>query len=71
MVPIPKHKRQLVCTSENFRAITLGSIVAKLFDVVIQSKEQNVLATLQQFGFLKNMSTTHCTLCYDGDDQLL
>ena len=62
MVPIPKDKRQLVCTSENFRAITLGSIVTKLFDVVILSKEQNALATSHlQFGFKQNMSTTHCT----------
>ena len=62
MVPIPKDKRQLVCTSDNFRAITLGSIVAKLFDVVILSQEQNALATSHlQFGFKPNVSTTHCT----------
>ena len=62
IVPIQKDKRQLVCTSDNFRAITLGSIVAKLFDVVILSKEQNALATSHlQFGFKQNMSTTHCT----------
>ena len=64
MIPIPKDKRQLVCTSDNFRAITLGlgSIVAKLFDVVILSNEQNALATSHlQFGFKQNMSTTHCT----------
>ena len=63
MVSIPKDKRQLVCTSDNFRAITLGSIVAKLFDVVIPSKEQNALATSHlQFGFKQNMSTTHCNV---------
>ena len=39
-ISIPKDKRQLLCTSDNFRAITLGSIVAKLFDVFILSKEQ-------------------------------
>ena len=62
MVSIPKDKRQLVCTSDSFRAITLGSIVAELFDVVILSKEQNVLATTHlQFGFKQNKSTTHCT----------
>ena len=61
MVPIPKDKRQLVCTSDKFRAITLGSIVAKLFDVVILSKKQNVLATSYlQLGFKQNMSTTRC-----------
>ena len=43
MVPIPKDKRQLVCISDNFRAITLGSTVAKLFDVVILSKEKMLL----------------------------
>ena len=62
MVPIPKDKRQLVCTSDNVRAITLGSIVAKLFDVVILSKEQNALATYVHYSL---------HICYDGDHQLL
>ena len=62
IVPIPKDKRQLLCTSDNFRAITLGNIVAKLFDVIILSKGQNALTTSHlQFGFKQNMSTTHCT----------
>ena len=62
MIPIPKDKRQLACTSYYFRAISLSSIVAKLFDVIILSKEQYVLATSHlQFGFKRNMSTTHCT----------
>ena len=61
VVPIPKDKRQLVCTSDSFTAITLGSIVAELFDAIL-SKEQNALATSHlQFGFRQNMSTTHCT----------
>ena len=45
-VPIPKDKRQLECTSDNFRVITLGGIVAKLFDVVILSKEQNATSEI-------------------------
>ena len=44
MVPVPKNKRQLTYTSDNFRAITLSNIVAKLFDVIL-SKEQYALAT--------------------------
>ena len=61
MAPIQKDKRQSACTSDNFRAITLSSIVAKLFDVIILSKEHYVLATPHfQFGFKQNMSTTHC-----------
>ena len=44
MVPVPKNKRQLTYTSDNFRAITLSNIVAKLFDVIL-SMEQYALAT--------------------------
>ena len=61
VVPISKDKRQLACTSDNFRAFTLSNIVAKLFDVIL-SKEPYALATLHlQFLFKQNMSTTHCT----------
>ena len=61
MVPIPKDKRQLVCTADNVRAITLSNIVAQLFDVILVSKEQYALVTSHlQFGFKQNMSTTHC-----------
>ena len=64
-------ERQLVCTSENFIAITLGSIVAKLFYVVILSKEQNALAASNlQFGFKQHMCYS-LHICYDGDNQLL
>ena len=62
MIPIPKDRRQLRCTSDNFRAITLSSIVGKLLDLIILSKEQGALLTSQlQFGFKENMSTTQCT----------
>ena len=55
MVPIPKDKRQLVCTS----------------DVVILCKEQNALATSHlQFGFKKYVYYS-LHICYDGDNQLL
>ena len=43
MVPIPKDRRQLVCASDNFRAITLISIVGKLLDILILSKEHEAL----------------------------
>ena len=62
MIPIPKDRRQLRCTSDNFRAITLSSIVGKLLDLIILSKEQGALLTSQlQFGFKENISTTQCT----------
>ena len=53
---------QLACTSDNFRVISLSSIVAKVFDVIILSKEQYALTTSHlQLGFKQHMSTTHCT----------
>ena len=47
MIPIPKDRRQLRWTSDNFRAITLSSIVGKLLDLIILSKEQGALLTSQ------------------------
>ena len=38
MVPIPEEKRQLACTSDNFRAITLSSIVAKCLMSLCQQR---------------------------------
>ena len=63
MIPIPKDRRQLRCTSDNFRAITLSSsIVGKLLDLIILSKGKGTLLNSQlQFGFKENMSTTQCT----------
>ena len=46
LAPMPNDKRQLECTSDNLTAIIRNSIVAKLFDVIILSKEQYTLATL-------------------------
>ena len=43
MIPIPKGKRQVVCCSENFRAITLSSVFGKVLDWVILIKESSSL----------------------------
>ena len=59
MVPIPKIKSQIICKSDNFRAITLSSIMGKLLDWIILSKEKAALYTSnQQFGFMQGLSTT-------------
>ncbi len=61
MIPIPKVKC-LICTSDNFRAITLSSILGKLFDLIILDKEQEALfASDLQFGFKAGVSSTQCT----------
>ena len=63
MIPIPKGKRQVVCCSENFRAITLSSVFGKVLDWVILIKESSSLQSSElQFGFKSGVSTTHCTM---------
>ncbi len=39
MVPIPKNRRQSIVDSNNYRAITLSSIIGKVLDWVILLKE--------------------------------
>ncbi len=52
MIPIPKVKR-LICASDNFHAITLSSVLGKLFDLIILDKEQEAICTSDlQFGFI-------------------
>ena len=61
MIPIPKVKG--TNKSENFRAITLGSVILKLFDIVVLEYYENELMSCElQFGFKSNSSTTLCTL---------
>ena len=62
MVPIPKCKTKQLCCSDNYRAITLSSVVGKVFDSVILIKEHNALNSSKlQFGFKSDTSTTQCT----------
>ena len=62
MVPIPKGRWANLTMSENFRAITLGSILGKLLDTMILSKERDRLVTSDlQFGYKSGSSTTLCT----------
>ena len=62
MVPIPKGRWIDVCTSDNFRAITLSSILGKLLDGIIMRKEEHYLMTSNlQFSFKQGASTSLCT----------
>ena len=61
MVPIPKSKSLLNCSS-NYRAITLSSIIGKIVDLVILMKEsKSLMSSNLQFGFKPGVSTTQCT----------
>ncbi len=52
MVPIPKGRWANLSSLDNFRAITLNSILCKLLDVIILTKEEAHLCTSNlQFGF--------------------
>ena len=61
MVPIPKGKGKAIIYSDNYRAITLSSILCKVFDWIILIKENNILRSSDlQFGFKEHASTTQC-----------
>ncbi len=59
MVPIPKNKRQSLCNSDNYRAIALNSIIAKILDwIILFKEEQSLSSSYLQFGFKGGTSTT-------------
>jgi hypothetical protein len=62
LIPIPKSLRKSINDSDNYRAIALGSILGKMFDLIILEKEKGALVTSQlQFGFKNKSSTTQCS----------
>ena len=62
MVPIPKSKRKSLDDSNNYRAISLNSILGKLFDNILLDFLQNDLNNSDyQFAYKKGVSTNMCT----------
>ena len=62
LVPIPKNKRVNRCNSDNYRQITISSILGKLFDIIVLEEQEDSLFTdMLQFGFKKQSSTVLCT----------
>ena len=60
MLPIPRCKRASMSSSANYRTITLGSVICKLFDYIILNKEQKIMSSNDlQFGFKRNVPTMH------------
>ena len=59
---IPKDKRKPLSCSNNYRGISLSSIISKLFEYVIYEKiKSNLKSSDCQFGFRSNHSTTLCS----------
>ena len=62
MVPLLKGKLANATISDNYRAITLSSLLGKLLEIIIMNKEEKNLKTSNlQFSFKKNHSTGLCT----------
>ena len=62
IIPTVKNKRKSTCDSSNFRAITLSSILGKMFDNIILAKNSSILRSSDyQFGFKPKHSTVNCS----------
>ena len=62
MIPLIKDSRGRKHCSDNYRALTIGTGLSKLLDVVIRNKQIDALKTSNlQFGFKTKSSTTMCT----------
>ena len=62
IIPIPKNKLKSLNDSNNYRGITLSSILGKLFDNIILQNNKSILNNSDlQFGFKTECSTTYCT----------
>ena len=62
MTPIIKNNRESHNKSSNYRTLTIGTSLSKVFDLLIIKKQNKVFNTSElQFGFKNNSSTTLCT----------
>ena len=60
IIPIVKNKRKSTCVSSNFRAITLSSILGKMFDNIILAQNSSIFSSSDyQFGFKPKHSTVN------------
>ena len=48
LIPIPKNKNKSIKDADNYRAITISSIIGKLLDKIISFKYSCVFKTLDQ-----------------------
>ena len=63
MLPLVKDKRGKLQDSSNYRAITIGSSILKLFEIVILNKQAFTFQTSNlQFGFKKKSSPVMCSM---------
>ena len=62
MIPIPKSKRGQKCSSDNYRAFALSSLIGRLLDTIILKEQcESLMTDSLQFGFKEMSSTITCT----------
>ena len=62
MIPLIKNSRAVKQCSDNYRALTIGTGMSKLLDIVILDKQKDALETSElQFGYKEKLSTTMCS----------
>ncbi len=62
-IPIPKSKHGNVTSSDNYRGITLNSIMGRILDNIILTRYSSLLVSSDlQFGFKRKRSTAMCSM---------
>ena len=62
MIPLIKDSRASKQCSDNYRALTIGTGLSKLLEIVIRNRQKDILKSSDlQFGFKGKSSTTMCT----------
>ena len=62
MSPLIKDSRKSQQISDNYRSLTIGTCISKIFDTIIKAKHSDIFKTSDnQFGFKENLSTNMCT----------
>ena len=62
MSPLIKDSRKPHQDSENYRSLTIGTCISKIFDQIIRHKHNSIFETSDnQFGFKGNLSTNMST----------
>ena len=62
IVPVVKDRRGDMADANNYRGISVSSVVSKLMELVLMERMRNVLVTSdQQFGFKRNHSSADCS----------
>ena len=62
IVPLPKNNKKSLCTSDNYRGISLNVVLCKLLEYVITDViGEFIKSSDHQFGYKNNLSTNICT----------